>query len=82
MLILLRCRDLGTHYRPEVYDSDGLNTLNYTVVSRRDMTLYTRILVNLPDKTSATSGVAPWRTSMSLIMLVWLTVGSFGVMIG
>jgi len=74
MLIVLCCRDVGTYYRPEVYDSDGLNTLNYTVVSRQDMTLYTRILVNLPDKSSATRHGAPWRTSMSLIMLVWLTV--------
>jgi len=68
------CRDLGTLYRPDEYDSDGLTTLNYSVISRRDMTLYTRILVNLPDKPSSAAArrrSAPWRivsTSTSLLL--------------
>ena len=66
------CRDLGTLYRPDEYDLDGLTTLNYSVISRRDMTLYTRILVNLPDKpSSAARRSAPWRiisTSTSLLL--------------
>jgi len=71
------CRDLGTLYRPEVYDSDGLSTLNYTVISRRDMTLYTHILVNLPDKPSvAATCDAPWRMTLTLTLLVYLLLVS------
>jgi len=66
--VLRTCRYLGTHYRPEEYDSDGLSSLNYTVVSRRDMTLYTRILVNLPD--SAANHRALWRMTLIIIILV------------
>lgn len=66
-------KDLGRTYRPEEYDSDGLTTLSYKVISRRDMTLYTRILVNLPDQPSiAATCHAPWRMTLTLTLLVCL----------
>ena len=50
---------------------DGLNTINYTVISRRDMTLYTRIVVNLPPQPSlATTYSVPWRTIAALTTII------------
>jgi len=68
---LFICRDVGILYRPEEYDSDGLNTLKYSVTSRRDMTLYTRIVVDLPDKQSVAAifHSATWRMTVILLAM-------------
>lgn len=51
ILTALKCllfRNLGRRqHSVQEYEHDGLNSLNYSVVSYREMSLYTRIAVNL-----------------------------------
>ena len=41
-------RDQGMNYRPDDYDKEGLNTINYTISSYRELSLYTKLSVRLP----------------------------------
>ena len=59
VFVFFVCRDVGLYYKTlEEYGRDGLTSLNYTTNSYREMSLYTRISVDLLRDSATTHRIS------------------------